>query len=89
MQTPTQAQGLYVPGNVPSDPAQLPRFLETELQSIAGAIAKLTVGHIEMSYVAPTKPREGDIRLADGTSWNPGLGQGVYGYYNRGWHYLG
>jgi hypothetical protein len=29
---------------------------------------------------APEKPRTGDIRLADGTNWDPGTGRGIYWY---------
>ena len=25
----------------------------------------------------------------DGTAWNPGSGQGFYGYYGSAWHFLG
>lgn len=39
--------------------------------------------------VVPDKPRSGDIVYADGTNWNPGSGQGFYGYYAGAWHFLG
>jgi len=38
---------------------------------------------------APASPTAGMIVFADGTSWNPGSGQGIYAYYNSGWHSLG
>lgn len=38
---------------------------------------------------APAKPRDGMVVLADGTNWNPGSGQGFYGYYNGSWKRLG
>lgn len=41
------------------------------------------------SNVAPAKPREGMVVLADGTDWNPGGGQGVYCFYNSTWNKLG
>ena len=41
------------------------------------------------TYVVPDKPRAGDIRLADGTQWNPGSGAGFYGYYGGSWVKLG
>ena len=31
------------------------------------------------------KPRNGDIRYADGTNWNPGSGEGIYAYTNDAW----
>lgn len=80
---------VYSPGNVPDDPAQLPRFLVAELESIRGAVMALSAGHLDKSHAAPDKPRDGDIRFADGTNWNPGSGQGIYAYYGAAWHLLG
>lgn len=40
-------------------------------------------------HAVPSKPREGDVVFADGTDWNPGSGQGFYGYYAAAWHFLG
>ena len=81
--------GLYVPGRVPDDVRDLSRFLQSELIAIQSAIQRLADGHVDTSNIAPTKPKDGDIRLADGTNWNPGSGQGIYGYYNSSWHKLG
>lgn len=89
MRTPTLGSAFYVPGNPPDDPAQLPRFLQAELAKLSGTLDLLISGHLDKTNVAPAKPREGDLRLADGTNWNPGSGQGVYCYYNSAWRYLG
>lgn len=89
MRTPTIASAYYAPGIPPTDAAEMRRFLLEELQKIAGAISALSAGHIDKTNVSPAKPREGDVRLADGTNWNPGSGQGVYCYYGAAWHYLG
>ena len=85
---------LYNPGTVPSDVNDLSRYLTAELPKIQNAINILAQGHVDTSYAAPTKPRIGDLRLADGTKWNPGSGRGFYGYYgayasNASWHFLG
>ena len=53
------------------------------------AIAALAEGHLDQVHAEPDKPRDGDIRLADGSDWNPGGGQGVYCYYNSTWNRLG
>lgn len=89
MRTPSLSSAGYAPPTVPTDAAQLPRFILDELTKISAAIGVLAEGHIEMSYAAPAKPRQGDIRLADGTTWNPGSGKGVYCYYGSAWHFLG
>lgn len=65
------------------------RFLYEELQRIQAAINALAAGHIDKVYSAPAKPRDGDIRYADGTSFNPGSGQGVYYYNGSIWKLLG
>lgn len=65
------------------------RFLREELKKISYAIQALALGHVDKTTVAPGKPSEGDIRLADGVNWNPGSGQGVYCYYGAAWHLLG
>lgn len=89
MRTPNLSSAFYAPGVAPSEPDQLRRFVEDELRKIAAAFALLAAGHIDKTNAAPTKPREGDIRLADGTQWNPGSGAGVYAYYGAAWHFLG
>ena len=78
----------YIPKNVPADPAQLPGFLRDELENVSKATRAPTL-QLEVLYVAPTRPREGLIAFADGTSWNPGAGAGVYGYHSGTWNKLG
>lgn len=41
------------------------------------------------TYVAPTKVFDGLIYFADGSSWNPGSGTGVYCYHSGQWNKLG
>ncbi|MGH9425716.1 MAG: hypothetical protein ACRD2L_05340 [Terriglobia bacterium] len=45
--------------------------------------------HVDKLHVAPAKPRDGMVVLADGTNWNPGSGAGFYGYRNGAWQFLG
>lgn len=89
MRSPNLSTATYTPARTPLNAEELPRFVEAELQRISATIALLAAGHIDTSTVAPAKPRAGDIRLADGTSWNPGSGAGIYAYYNNTWHFLG
>lgn len=81
MRTPNLGTVQYNPGNVPADPAQMQAFLREELNKMAAAINALAAGHLDKQTVAPAKPRDGDIRYADGTAWNPGAGAGIY-YFN-------
>lgn len=89
---PTNSTGLlYTPGSPPNsdDAAEMRRFLLDELQKIAAVIRAVSEGQLDTSYSAPAKPRQGMVRLADGTKWNPGSGAGVYAYYGSAWHLLG
>lgn len=89
MRTGNLGTASYTPAAVPDSPDALPAYLRMELQRIAAAVTALALGHFDTTYVAPTKPREGDTRLADGTKWNPGSGAGVYTYYGGAWNKLG
>lgn len=89
MRTPNLGTVVYSPGNPPDNAAEMQRFLREELKRISYAIQALALGHVDKTTVAPAKPCEGDIRLADGTNWNPGSGQGMYAYYGTAWHFLG
>ena len=85
MRTPNIKDVFYSPGIPPSDPALYRAFLETELNKIRLAFELVAQGHLVKTYVAPTKPRDGDIRYAEGTSWNPGSGAGIYWYNGSAW----
>lgn len=63
----------------------LAEWLSRELQRVAIAIAAVELGHLDKTYVAPTRPRDGDLRYADGTSWNPGAGAGIYWFNGTVW----
>lgn len=79
----------YVAMPPPSRPEALPAYLASEFERIAAAIRSLASGRVETSFRAPDKPRDGDIRLADGVNWNPGAGAGVYAWYAGAWRKLG
>lgn len=87
MRTPSKSTVQYAPNPVPQEGLQ--QYLFTELQRISAAIQALADGHLDKSYAAPSKPRDGDIRYADGTTWNPGSGAGVYVYKTSSWVLLG
>jgi hypothetical protein len=79
----------YSPNQPPSNPAELQRYLIDEFQRISAAINALSAGHLDKSYAAPEKPRDGDIRYADGVTYNPGSGVGIYYYNGSNWVFLG
>lgn len=63
---------------------------DRELQSISEAFEspRESIALTPLS-VAPKKPRDGVIAMADGTNWNPGSGAGYYGYRAGSWRFLG
>jgi hypothetical protein len=88
MRTINNSSVFYAPEQVPADKEDLPAYIERELFKIKVAIDLLALGHLDETHVAPVKPRVGDLKLADGTNWNPGSGQGIYAYYNSVWNKL-
>lgn len=89
MRTPNLGSISYTANPFPENKEELSTYIQRELTKIQLAIAALSEGHLDQVYAVPDKPRTGDIRLADGTNWNPGAGQGVYCYYNSTWNRLG
>lgn len=78
---PRNSNSIQLSGStVPSSAEELPRYLNDEMARIWSAISALSIGHIDRTYAAPEKPRDGDIRYADGTTFNPGSGKGIYYY---------
>jgi len=74
----------YLPGPIPKESNQVPSFLEEALGRLGVLIGLLADGHLDVTNVAPPKPKTGDIRFADGTNWNPGAGRGIY-YFDSTW----
>ena len=86
MRTKTLSTVFYAPEIVPQSLDETTqRYLRNEFQKLAAAINALAAGHLDTSYAAPSKPRDGDIRYADGSTWNPGSGAGIYWYNGSTW----
>ena len=62
----------YTKSPVPSNPEDIPAYLQSELDKISAIVSNIAEGHFDESNVVPSKPRAGDVRYADGTNWNPG-----------------
>ena len=80
--TPAQ----YTPTNPPADPSQLGAWALQELMTLSrhltGAQDLLTM---RPQSVAPAKPAAGMVANANGTTWNPGGGAGLYQYLGGAW----
>lgn len=68
---------------------ELREYLGRELQKLGALVNMLADGQIERSYAPPDKFKDGMIRYADGTSWDPGSGQGIYYFDGTTWQFLG
>lgn len=79
----------YFPGNGPAvdnaEVSKMLQYIDQELKAISQAFAEAKVLELRVSFAPPTKPRDGEIRYADGTSWNPGSGEGIYGRVAGSW----
>lgn len=80
----------YRPQNPPTNPADLPGFLLAELRRLQKALAEQqTVVRFKTLYAEPEKYGEGDFVMADGTTWNPGSGAGLYQRRGGAWVFVG
>ena len=77
----------YAPGRAPNDYAR--EFVQAQFDQIAAMLSALADGQLDVTTVIPLRPRDGMLRLFDGTSANPGSGRGVYCYSNAVWRFLG
>lgn len=56
-----------------------------EFETIARSLMDFQLLRLQVLSVEPEKPRNGMIVVADGTTWNPGGGAGVYAYISGAW----
>ena len=69
---------------IPTDPEDVPLYLQQAIPALVEALQE--AGDIQRKLdVEPDKPREGDLRYADGTNWDPGSGAGLYRYTAAAW----
>ena len=83
---------LYFPESPPSGVSleEVSAWAAREHSKIAAVLEAALARQVEFLQAEPVRLREGMIRGADGTNWNPGAGgQGVYAYYNNTWNKLG
>jgi len=79
----------YAPAPIPTESQYLTQYIANELIAIQSAINALAAGHLDKVYAVPAKLRDGDVRYADGATWNPGSGAGIYYYNGTLWKLLG
>jgi len=78
-----QQQNKYFPKRTPNEYNQ--GYLQDELGYISSAIEQQSLGFLDVTNVAPIRPRQGMIRYADGSNWNPNsTGEGIYFFNSSG-----
>lgn len=65
--------------------SQLREWVRDELRSISREFSETLALELRTSFREPVKPRAGMIVHADGVSWDPGAGLGVYVYQGGAW----
>ena len=82
----------WTPNPAPVNNDNLSDYLFHELNRLSDIIFNLDVMRLDKLTETPDtamqlrgKPRDGDIRYADGTNWNPGGGIGIYAYIGGSW----
>ncbi len=82
----------YSPASTaPAATKEFQLWLLDELRNVSDSISEMTVDTLLLKEwnAEPAKLYDGLIAFADGSNWNPGSGQGFYGYYASAWHFLG
>ena len=63
-------------------------YVEQEFGAIGRELGEMLTVELRVSYAAPLRPRIGMLVYADGTTWNPGSGEGLYVYKSGGWTFV-
>ena len=75
----------YQPGSIPENPEYLGEFVIRELKKLGDILFNVSALRLEELHEEPDKPRNGDIRYADRSDWNPGGGAGIDAYIGSSW----
>lgn len=77
----------YVPSQMPpiSDVEELRRWVQDEFSRLAMTLTVVDNVTYNILYTAPLGPVDGMVVFADGTTWNPGSGRGLYEYRTASW----
>jgi hypothetical protein len=70
---------------LPAETREALRYLDDRVRLLVSQLDEIRASLFTVSYTAPDKPREGMIRFADGTTWDPGSGRGLYQYVSSAW----
>ena len=82
---------MYQPGAIDaSSPSAIANSLRIELNALAAQLSQpADFLSLKTLYAQPGRVFDGMIVKADGTTWNPGSGAGLYLYRASDWRFLG
>ena len=72
-------------GQVGFNQEQKTHYLFDRLTVVINSLNELQSSLTKVVYAEPAKPREGMFVFADGTTWDPGSGRGLYQYVSGAW----
>lgn len=78
----------YFPNSAPPNIQsvdELRMWMEEELRRLATSLVIVDSTQYNILYTAPPGPVAGMVVFADGTTWNPGSGRGLYEYRLNSW----
>lgn len=78
----------YTPLIPPRDFEQWPEYILREFTQIKLVLDRVLQGEFEIHFKEPSRPIEGTLIFADGTTWNPGAGRGFYERRGGAWNKL-
>lgn len=78
---------MYVRSELPqtNDVETLRRWVVDEFGKIERALNQQDFVYFQIQTSVPTKVKDGMLVFADGTSWNPGSGRGLYERRSGSW----
>ena len=68
----------YTPRIPPQNPEELLPYLDDEFTRVAQVLNRVESGEYQILYAQPSRIFPGLVVYADGTTWNPGGGEGIY-----------
>ncbi len=70
---------------LPAEPKDAVKVVNDKVDMVVDRLRELLKQLTTPLYAAPAQAYEGMLAFADGTSWDPGAGRGLYQYINGTW----
>ena len=79
------------PSTAPENFKEFQIWVIDELRHISDSFSEVETDSVFLKQwnSEPVRRYDGQVIYADGTNFDPGSGEGFYGYHNAVWHFLG